>query len=143
MRLSTRGRYGLMAMFELAQAYGSGPISLRSIAEKQALSDSYLEQLFAILRKDQLITSVRGAQGGYMLSRNPDQITVGQILRSLEGDMSPADCLIDEDSLCNKEENCATKLVLAKIKDSIDNVIDSISLEDMKSDLFASEVRAN
>lgn len=135
MKLSTKGRYGLMAMFELGLKYGEGPISLRSIAEKQMLSDSYLEQLFSTLRKDGLITSVRGAQGGYMLAREPKDITVGNILRSLEGNLAPADCAADETIECIKEENCATKLVLIKIKDSIDEVVDSITLEDMIKDI--------
>lgn len=121
-----------MAMFELALEYNNGPIPLREIAERQNLSDSYLEQLFAVLRKDGLINSVRGAQGGYMLSRSPDEITVGNVLRSLEGDISPAECIDDGDEvLCSKEENCATKLVLVKIKKSIEEVIDSITLTDM------------
>lgn len=135
MRLSTKGRYGLMAMFQLAQEYGNGPIPLRIIAEKQNLSDSYLEQLFATLRKDGLINSVRGAQGGYLLSDEPSQITVGTILRSLEGDLSPADCAGEDSIECIKEDSCATKLVLIRIKDSIDEVIDSITLKDMITDV--------
>lgn len=135
MKLSTKGRYGLMAMFELALEYGNGPIPLRSIAEKQALSDNYLEQLFSVLRRQKLIKSVRGAQGGYMLSRAPDEITAGDILRCLEGDIIPADCTSDHAAECEKEDSCATKLVLVKLKDSIDNVIDSITLEDMLKDL--------
>lgn len=135
MRLSTKGRYGLMAMFQLAQEYGNGPISLREIAEEQELSNSYLEQLFSVLRKDGLIESVRGAQGGYLLSDEPNNITVGHILRSLEGDLSPADCAGESLIECSKEENCATKLVLVKIKDSIDAVVDSITLEDMVLDM--------
>ena len=131
MRLSTKGRYGLMAMFELALEEGNGPIPLKYIAEKQNLSASYLEQLFSTLRKDGLINSVRGAQGGYMLARKPSEITVGHILRSLEGDLSPADCAADEAVDCAKEDNCATKLVFVKIKNSLDEVIDSITLEDM------------
>lgn len=135
MRLSTKGRYGLMAMFELALEYGNGPIPLRNIAAKQDLSDNYLEQLFSTLRKDELLNSVRGAQGGYMLARRPDDITVGDILRSLEGDLSPADCASDEAIDCIKEDSCATKMVLVKIKNSIDEVIDSITLADMIKDL--------
>lgn len=132
MRLSTKGRYGLMAMFELALEYNNGPIPLREIAERQSLSDSYLEQLFATLRKDGLINSVRGAQGGYMLAASPEKITVGNILRSLEGDLSPADCIDDtEVTECSKEDNCATKLVLLKIKKSIEEVVDSITLQTM------------
>ena len=140
MKLSTKGRYGLMAMFQLALDYGKGPISLKDIAEKQGLSENYLEQLFSSLRKDKLITSVRGAQGGYYLSREPNQITVGQILRSLEGDLSPAECISVDSAECHKEEGCATKMVLQKIKNSIDGVIDSISLNDMLNDTISAKL---
>lgn len=135
MKLSTRGRYGLKAMFQLSLYYGEGPISLKQIADKQGLSENYLEQLFSILRKEGLVKSVRGAQGGYMLSREPKNITVGQVLRCLEGNMAPSDCVIDGEEIeCEREEICVTKLVWIKIKDSIDEVIDSITLQDMKND---------
>lgn len=134
MKISTKGRYGLMAMFQLALEYGNGPIPLKSIASKQNISDSYLEQLFSTLRKDKLLESVRGAQGGYMLSRDPSEITVGHILRSLEGDLAPAECAGDRTE-CLNEDNCASKLVFIKIKDSIDEVIDSITLKDMSDDM--------
>lgn len=134
MKLSTRGRYGLKAMFQLALHNGEGPISLNQIADTQNLSVSYLEQLFAVLRKDGLINSVRGAQGGYMLSRDPKDITVGNILRSLEGNLAPSDCVMDDEIGCGKEDGCVTKMVWVKIKDSIDEVVDSISLQDMIND---------
>lgn len=135
MKLSTRGRYGLKAMFQLSLYYGEGPIPLKQVADKQGLSENYLEQLFSLLRKEGLVKSVRGAQGGYMLSREPKDITVGQVLRCLEGNMAPSDCVIDgEDIDCEREEICVTKLVWIKIKDSIDEVIDSITLQDMKND---------
>ena len=135
MRLSTKGRYGLMAMSQLALEHGNGSITLKYIAEKQNLSESYLEQLFSTLRKDGLLNSVRGAQGGYMLSRDPSDITVGNILRALEGELGPAECAHDTVNECTREDGCATKLVLVKIKDSIDEVIDSITLEDMVNDV--------
>lgn len=131
MKLSTRGRYGLKAMYQLACHYGEGPIPLNSIAEEQDLSENYLEQLVATLRKEGLLNSVRGAQGGYMLAKPPEDITVGNILRILEGDLAPADCVIDEEYECAKEESCVTKLVWMRIRDSIDEVIDSITLKDM------------
>lgn len=133
MKLSTKGRYGLMAMFQLALDYGQGPISLKYIADKQGLSENYLEQLFSNLKKDGLISSTRGAQGGYILAREPENITVGQVLRSLEGHLAPAECAM-HDSECSKELGCATKLVMVKIKDSIDTVVDSITLKDMIED---------
>ncbi|HSH37065.1 Rrf2 family transcriptional regulator [Schnuerera sp.] len=131
MRLSTRGRYGLKAMFQLALHYGEGPIPLSSIANAQELSENYLEQLVSTLRKAGLLNSVRGAQGGYMLAMSPKDITVGSILRVLEGDMAPADCVIENANGCEKEDNCVTKLVWIQIRDSINQVIDSISLQDM------------
>lgn len=134
MKLSTKGRYGLMAMYQLAQDYGEGPISLKHVAEKQGLSENYLEQLFSNLKKEGLLTSTRGAYGGYMLSRKPDEITVGQVLRSLEGQMSPSECVAEDGFDCARDDSCATRWVFAKIKDSIDRVIDSITLEDMVRD---------
>ncbi len=131
MRLSTRGRYGLKAMYQLAMHYGEGPIPLKQIADKEDLSENYLEQLVSQLRKEGLLISVRGAQGGYMLAMPPVEITVGNVLRVLEGNLAPADCIIEEDYGCEKEENCVTKLVWIKIKDSIDEVVDSITLQDM------------
>lgn len=135
MRLSTRGRYGLKAMFQLALYYGEGPIALKQIADEQNLSESYLEQLFSALRKEGLIKSVRGAQGGYMLSKEPENITVGEIIRCLEGSIAPSDCVLESDGFtCTNENKCVTKTVWMKIKDSIDNVIDGITLQDMIND---------
>lgn len=131
MRLSTRGRYGLKAMYQLAMHYGEGPIPLKQIADKENLSENYLEQLVSQLRREGLLNSVRGAQGGYMLAMPPKDITVGNILRILEGNLAPADCIIEDDYECSNEDNCVTKLVWIKIKDSIDQVVDSITLQDM------------
>ena len=134
MKLSTKGRYGLKAMFELALRYGEGPIPLKNVAESQRISEHYLEQLIAVLRKNGLVKSVRGAQGGYMLIDSPDKITVGSIIRVLEGDIAPADCVVEDNNTCDRESKCVTKLVWLKIRDSINDVIDSITLEDMLED---------
>ncbi|MBC7087220.1 MAG: Rrf2 family transcriptional regulator [Tissierellales bacterium] len=134
MKLSTKGRYGLMAMYQLAMAYGEGPISIKSIADEEDLSENYLEQLFSTLKKNGLVVSSRGAYGGYMLTRHPKDITVGEILRSLEGENYPADCVSSDGFECKKEDMCVTKVVLAKIKSGIDQVIDSITLQDMIED---------
>ena len=131
MKLSTRGRYGLKAMFQLAIHYGEGPIPLKSIADEQNLSENYLEQLVSVLRREGLLNSVRGAQGGYMLAKSPIDITVGNILRALEGNLAPVDCVISEEYEGEKEESCVTKLVWERIRDSIDEVVDSITLQDM------------
>jgi len=120
-------------MYQLAMDYGNGPISLKYIAEQQGLSENYLEQLFSNLRKDKLLKSVRGAQGGYLLIRRPSEISVGEVLRSLEGSLAPAECT-EHGGDCTRHDTCATKTVLTKIKDSIDTVVDSITLQDMLDD---------
>ena len=132
MKLSTKGQYGLKAMYDLALNYGSEPISLKSIAERQEISEYYLEQLMAILRKAGLVRSVRGAYGGYMLTRDPSEITVGDVLRALEGPIGIVDCVLEQDAIkCLKYENCISRIVWEKIRDSIIKTIDSITLLDM------------
>lgn len=134
MKLSTKGRYGLKSMFELALSQGSGPVSLKYIAEKQMLSDQYLEQLFSVLKKTGLVKSVRGAQGGYLLAKDASEIYVGDILRVLEGPIAPSDCVLNEESDCTRSGRCVTQIVWEKIKESIETVVDSISLQDMIDD---------
>lgn len=132
MRLSTRGHYGLKAMFDLAQNYGSGPISLKTVAERQNLSDHYLEQLFAMLKKAGLINSMRGAQGGYVLAREPSEINVGDVIRALEGPIAPVYCVSEENpGVCNEADYCITRTVWARVRDGLAELLDSISLADM------------
>ena len=93
MKLSTRGQYGLKAMFVLAEEYGTQePVYLSEIAKRQHIPENYLEQLARELRKAGLINSIRGPKGGYLLSRAPESISVGEILRTVEGDLAPTDC---------------------------------------------------
>ncbi len=129
MLLSTKGRYGLKATFELALNYGNGPLSLKIISRKYNISENYLEQLLSKLRKKGYIKTVRGVNGGYLLALEPSEITVGMILRALEGEMSPSDCLSSE--LCSRESVCATRVVFEKIEKSINDVIDSTYMIDM------------
>jgi len=136
MILSTRGRYGIKMMLELALNYGKGAIPLKDIANRQSLSDTYLEQLISPLRKNGLVKSTRGAQGGYELAKNPSEIMVGDIIRILEGSLAPAQCVLEEEPECSKAEYCATRLLYEKITESINNVIDSISLKDMVDDYY-------
>lgn len=132
MKLSTKGQYGVRAMFDLAQHYGQGPISLKSVAERQDISEHYLEQLIAVLRKAGLVNSVRGALGGYVLAKDPESITVGDIIRVLEGPVAPVDCVNDDlPDRCARAAQCITKEIWAKVRDSIEQVIDSITLADM------------
>lgn len=131
MKLSTKGRYGLKSIFELVlHEDRQEPLPLKYIAERNGLSELYLEQIFAKLKKEGLVKSVRGAQGGYYLSRSSDEITVGEVLRALEGPMVPSECVLDGSEHCGTDF-CATKSVWKRIKDSVDQVIDTMTLGDM------------
>jgi len=125
MKISTKGRYGLTIMMELANRYGEGPVSLKSIAQKNDLSEHYLEQLVAPLRNAELVKSIRGAYGGYILTRNPEEITAGDIIRVLEGPISPVEF--------EEEEDPAKRDLWLKIKDAISEVLDSTTLQDLIS----------
>ncbi|WP_195939729.1 RrF2 family transcriptional regulator [Romboutsia sp. 1001713B170131_170501_G6] len=133
MKLSTKGRYGLKAMFELSLNEENGPVPLKYIAKKQNISEQYLEQIFSSLKKSGLVKSVRGAQGGYLLAKKPKDIKVGDILVVLEGPISISDCVIDED-ICENSNICVTKVVWEKLKKGIEDVINAINLQDMIDD---------
>lgn len=132
MKLSTKGRYGVKAMVDLAINYGGAPVSIKSISNRQSISENYLEQLFSPLRKANLIKSVRGAQGGYILSREPKDITVAEIMHVVEGPIEVSDCI--EGSGCDNSDFCATRLLWEKLKKSIDEVMESITLQDIVDD---------
>lgn len=131
MIISTKGRYGVRAMFVLAQRYEDGPQSIKSIAEDQHISETYLEQLFSTLRKSGLITSIRGAGGGYILSRRPEEISVGSVLEALEGPLTPADCVTGN---CESAHDCSTHAIWMRIYTGISGVVNSITLKDMLDD---------
>ncbi|MBI4318991.1 MAG: Rrf2 family transcriptional regulator [Chloroflexi bacterium] len=133
MKLSTKGHYGLRAMAELARGYGQGPVSLTEIAEAEALSVAYLEQLIAALRRAGLVTAVRGVHGGYQLARDPKAITVGDVVRVLEGPIAPVECASEdpEGSCCDRETECITRDVWIRMRESIAKVLDSTSLYDV------------
>ena len=132
MKMSTKARYGLRALVDLARNSQTGPVSISSIAERQKISENYLEQLIAKLRKADIVKSVRGSQGGYVLSRDPEKITVGEVLRTLEGDLSPVECpLINEEIDCNDEDGCVTKYVWKKVSDSINDTVDKITIGEL------------
>lgn len=133
MKLSTRGRYGIHAMYDLACHFNEGPQPIKAIAERQSIPEAYLEQLFAALRREKLVNSVRGAQGGYTLSRRPDKVTVGDVLRTLEGGLNLVDCLLEEDA-CGKTCACPSRVVWMKIRDGLNAVVDGITLQDMIDD---------
>lgn len=135
MRISTRGKYGVRAMLELAMGYGQGPIPLKVIAERQQISEHYLEQLMGTLRRAGLVNSVRGAQGGYELAFPPGEIKIGQIIRVLEGPIAPVECVEDGvDPACERFEACATRLLWERLRDSMTEVLDSTTLTDLCED---------
>ena len=132
MKLSTKGRYGLRAMVDLALNATDHKVTIKSISERQGISENYLERIIALLKKAGYVTSSRGAQGGYRLSRAPLDISVGEILRALEGDLNPVDCtLTNDDKECSQKNLCVTKFVWKRISDSINEAVDGISLQDM------------
>ena len=130
MKLSTRGRYGIHAMYDLAVHYGDGPQSIKMIAERQNIPEAYLEQLIALLRKAKLVISKRGAMGGYRLAHQPEEITVGQVLRALEGGLNLVDCLTEEEQ-CGKSCACPSRIVWLKIQEGLNKIVDGITLKDM------------
>ncbi|WP_416149234.1 cysteine metabolism transcriptional regulator CymR [Salipaludibacillus sp. HK11] len=123
MKISTKGRYGLTIMIALAKKDGEGPTSLKSIAKDHNLSEHYLEQLIAPLRNATLVKSVRGAYGGYMLAKNATEITAGDIIRVLEGPITPVEIIDDEEP--------AKRDLWIKIRDAVKNVLDSTTLDDL------------
>lgn len=138
MKLSTKGRYGLRAMIDLADYSEQEAVSISNISERQSISVSYLEQLMAKLKKAGLVKSIRGAQGGYVLARDAKDISVGDILRALEGDLYPVDCAAvtggqdgSGDGTCSGQDYCVTKYVWQRINDSIQNAVDSIWLSEL------------
>ncbi len=133
MKLSTRGRYGIHAMYDLAVNAAAGPQSIKAIAEREAIPEAYLEQLIALLKREGLVTSTRGAQGGYMLARRPEEISVGDVLRALEGGLNLVECLEEEDA-CGKSCACPSRIVWMKMRDGLNKVVDGISLRDMIDD---------
>ncbi len=136
MRLSAKGEYGVRAMVYLALNYEQGPVPLSAISQNENISQYFLEQIFATLRRDGLIKSTRGVKGGYALAQQPQHVYVGDIIRALEGPLFPVDCLAedgqaDKNRRCNKTEDCLVRNVWEKLREHIDNLLDNISLQDM------------
>lgn len=131
MKLSTRGRYALRLMLDLALQPEGTSISLKTIAQRQGISLKYLEQIVTPLGRNNLVKSNRGAQGGYMLSLPPEEYTVGMILRTIEGSLAPVSCVEADGVPCQRERLCVTVEVYRKIDEAIDQVVDNITLADL------------
>jgi Rrf2 family protein len=131
MKISTKGRYALRLMIDLALYESEGYVKIKDIAKRQDLSDKYLEQIITILSRAGYVKSVRGASGGYKLSKNPSEYTVGMILRLTEGSLSPVACLDEKDVECDRYDNCATLELWKRLNDAINNVVDSMTLADL------------
>ena len=130
MKISTRGRYALRLMIDLAQQEEGRPVSLRDVARRQDISDKYLEQIVTPLSRAGLVRSVRGAGGGYLLTRAPEDYTAGDILRPLEGDLAPVECATDGD-FCPHCSDCATVELWQEIYRAVSQVVDGVTLADL------------
>ena len=131
MKISTKGRYALRLMLDLAMHNDEGYISIKTISQRQGISEKYLEQIIKMLSKSGLVESTRGAQGGYKLLKEPKEYTVGEILRVTEGSLAPVACLEGNDNTCDRREQCSTLFVWEKLQKAIDDVVDNITLADI------------
>jgi Rrf2 family protein len=130
LRLSTKGQYGVRAMYEIAKGYERGPITIREISERQEVSVAYLEQILNKLRRAGLIKSVKGPGGGYVLDRAPERISIGAILRELEGPVAITSCL-DPKEGCMRVDGCVTHLLWKALGENIEAFLDNMSLRDL------------
>ena len=131
MKISTKGRYALRMLLDLAMHETDNFVALKDIAERQNISKKYLEQIVPLLNKSNLLRTNRGYQGGYMLSKSPDQYTVGEILRITEGDLCPVACLQYEPNNCPRADDCMTLFVWKGLYKAITDYLDSITLQDI------------
>lgn len=131
MKISTKGRYALRLMLDLAQNDTNEPIRIKDIAARQEISDKYLEQIISVLNRAGYVKSIRGPQGGYFLVKEPSFYTVGMILRLTEGSLAPVACLEDETNACARQGDCVTLMLWEKINEAVRDVVDNITLEDL------------
>jgi len=130
MKLSTKGRYSIRALIDLALHPDEGPILIRDIAKRQRISERYLEQLFIPLRVAGLVRGIQGAHGGFILIKPPAEIRLSEVIRATEGSTAPVNC-VDEPRLCLQSSTCPTRYIWAKIKRAIDKVLESTTLQDL------------
>ncbi len=130
MKLSTRTRYAVRAIIELAQHDSNRPLQLKIIAQRQDISVKYLEQLMAILRSAGFVRSIRGSKGGYLLARAPNQIKLNEVLHRLEGTVATVECVENED-YCSRSADCASRYLWVQVEQAIEKVLESITLQDL------------
>ena len=135
MKISTKGRYSLRMLLDLAEHKNEGFISLKDISERQDISKKYLEQLVTLLNRPDILRTNRGNKGGYMLAKEPEEYTVGQILRITEGGLSPVSCMGDDPNRCKRREFCITLPVWQGLDKIINKYLDSITLQDILDNL--------
>lgn len=131
MKISTKGRYALRLMIDLATNDAGTPISIRDVAERQGISDKYLEQIISVLNKAGYVRSIRGPQGGYILKKKPEDYTVGMILRLTEGSLAPVACVEEPETDCERQGGCTTYILWRKISNAINDVVDTVTLKDL------------
>ncbi len=131
MMISTKGRYALRLMIDIALHDAEGPVRIKDVAIRQQISDKYLEQIVSTLNKAGFVRSLRGPQGGYRLTRKPKEYTVGMILRLIEGSLAPVTCLEDDHNMCPRANLCSTLILWEKLYKAINDVVDNITLADL------------
>ncbi len=131
MKISTKGRYAVRVMLDLAMNNTGECIKVKEIAARQDLSEKYLEQIIAILNKAGYVKSMRGAQGGYRIAKDPKEYTVGMILRLTEGSLAPVACLEENYGECERCDTCETLAVWEEVYEAVNNVVDNITIADL------------
>ena len=131
MKISTKGKYALRLMLDLALNDSENPVRIKDVAKRQEISGKYLEQIISVLNKAGFVRSVRGPQGGYFLTKKPEEYTVGMILRTTEGDLAPVSCVGNGAVECDRADSCVTVKIWQRINDAVDNVVDNITLADL------------
>ncbi|MBA7523650.1 HTH-type transcriptional regulator CymR [subsurface metagenome] len=130
MKLSTKGRYGTRALLELAMHYGEGPILLKDIAQRQQISLRYLEHLISPLVAGVIVRSIRGAGGGFLLARPPEEIKLSEVVQLLEGPTAPVEC-VDNPAICERSNLCVTRDIWSELKVAMDGVLEDTTLQDL------------
>jgi Rrf2 family protein len=131
MKISTKGRYALRLMLDIAQHNTGEPVSIRDVSRRQDISVKYLEQIVSALVRAGYLRSIRGPQGGYLLAKKPSEYTAGDILRVTEGNLHPVECLVDDINQCPRAESCVTLRLWKELDEAIAGVVDRYTLEDL------------